>query len=249
MTVVDGAEVTTFTLSPDNPCNTIITRSTGDAVYSVVTEHTTKATFTTVRDAGDEIIGSLEWREVLPDKVTIGSNRPVSLGDWLKKSKVPFKDVASFVDDEGRKYKWKGLAPGSAPFLCSEDDNYTAAIARFTKSRRIYTPTSGLISPSATTLRPQGDPAASTLSLAPTLTDTASITSTLIDVSPSASPSTTPARQFTPATLQLLPRAVEIQDLVVMSFLFLEKNRRTREQGGLSNERVVVANIAPMGGC
>lgn len=89
---VPESEITTFTLSPDNPCNTTITRSTGDAVYSIVTEHTSKTTVTVVRNAGDEIIGSLEWREVLPDRVTIGSNKPVSLGDWLKKSKVPFRE-------------------------------------------------------------------------------------------------------------------------------------------------------------
>lgn len=147
--------------------------------------------------------------------------------------------------------------------LCSEDDDFTSGIARFERSRRIYTPsspTSSLSSPSVTTLRPTSlsdSPAASVLSLSPTLTDTASVTSTLIDdgrsisgVSTFSTYSTTgPSRRFTSATLQMLPRAVEIQDLVVLSFLFMEKNRRTRDQGSLSNERVMYANIAPMGGC
>lgn len=38
-----------------------------------------------------------------------------------------------------------------------------------------------------------------------------------------------PSSGRTPATLELAPRAVEIQDLVVTSFLFLEKSRRTNE--------------------
>ncbi|KAI0806339.1 hypothetical protein BC629DRAFT_1487050 [Irpex lacteus] len=101
MTVADADEITTFTFSRDNPCNTTISRSPGEVVYSIVTENAPKATFTIVRDAGDEIIGSLEWRDVLSDRVIIGSNRP--------KSRIPLKS---------RKYRWKGLAPGSTPFVC-----------------------------------------------------------------------------------------------------------------------------------
>ncbi|KAI0091341.1 hypothetical protein BDY19DRAFT_935240 [Irpex rosettiformis] len=248
MTVSEADQVVTFTLSPDNPCNTTISRSPGEVVYSIVTENTNKATFTTVRDAGDEIIGSLEWRDLLPDRVAIGSSKAVSLWDWLKKSRIPFKDYASFADDQGRKYKWKGLAAGSTPYLTSEDDNFASSIARFTRARRIYTSTSGLSSPSDATLRTAVGSGASILSFSPTLTDTASITPTLTEsISPSLSGA--PERRFTPATLDMLPRAIEIQDLVVMSFLFLEKNRRTRDQGGLSNERVLYANIAPMSAC
>jgi hypothetical protein len=98
MTLRDPEEVTVFTLRPDNPCNTTITRSSGDAQYSIVTENTSKSTFTTVRNAGDEVIGSLEWKDVLSDRVTIGSSRPVSLGDWIKKSKVPFKEYVCIID-------------------------------------------------------------------------------------------------------------------------------------------------------
>lgn len=85
-------DVTTLTFSPDNPCNTTITSETGDVLFSVVTEHTKKATYTQVRDTDDEVIGSLEWREVLPDRVTIGHRKPVSYADWMKKSLLPFKE-------------------------------------------------------------------------------------------------------------------------------------------------------------
>ena len=39
----------------------------------------------------DEELAALEWREVLPDKVTrAGAPGPVSLREWLKTSLVPF---------------------------------------------------------------------------------------------------------------------------------------------------------------
>ena len=82
----------TLTFSPDNPCNTTITSSTGAVLYSVLTEFTTKSTYTQVRDTGDEVIGSLEWRDMLPDRVTIKNARPVSFSDWMKKSFMPFKE-------------------------------------------------------------------------------------------------------------------------------------------------------------
>ena len=92
MTVPGAEEITTLTLTPDNPTNTTITRAPGDIVYSIVTEDTNKARFTTIRDAGDDIIGSLEWRDVLPDRVMVGTGRPISIWEWLKKSKIPFKE-------------------------------------------------------------------------------------------------------------------------------------------------------------
>ena len=105
-----------------------------------------------------------------------------------------------------------------------------------------------LTSPSDATLRTVIGSGDSVLSFSPTLTDTASITPTLTE---SISPSAPQAgrRNLTPATLQMLPPAVEIQDLVVTSFLFLEKNRRVREQGGLTYDRMLQANIAPMAAC
>ena len=88
-----------FTLTPDNPTNTSISNSAGDVLYSVVTDRTRKATFTQVRGADDEIIGSLEWRDVLADRVRIGSDKPASLWDWMKKSPVPFKECVYQAPD------------------------------------------------------------------------------------------------------------------------------------------------------
>ena len=92
MQTITTPDILTLILSPDNPTNTNITSTNGHVLYSVVTERTRKATFTQVRDADEEVIGSLEWRDVLPDRVRIGSSKAASLWDWMKKSPVPFKE-------------------------------------------------------------------------------------------------------------------------------------------------------------
>ncbi|KAI0330233.1 hypothetical protein GY45DRAFT_1336962 [Cubamyces sp. BRFM 1775] len=161
-----------LTLSPDNPCNTTLLNEDGKELYHVHTEHG-NVTTTYVKDADGQVLASLEWRDVLPDKVTLGQKGPTSIRDWLHTSLVPFylKDDVDFRDDAGRKYKWRGNAPGRILELFSEDDRYTQPIAQFRKSRR--------------------DPAA--------------------------------------AALLLTARALEIRDTAVVSFLFLEKSRRTNE--------------------
>lgn len=81
-----------LTLTPDNPSNTTLVAQTGETLYSVVTEHTKKATFTQVRNANGDVVAFSEWRDVLPDKVTFGDKKPVSLADWMRQSIVPFKE-------------------------------------------------------------------------------------------------------------------------------------------------------------
>ncbi|KAI0806280.1 hypothetical protein BC629DRAFT_1486675 [Irpex lacteus] len=184
MILPDVHDILTLTLTIDNPCNTTLVSQTGVNLYSVSTESTKKTTTTTVRNASGEVIASLEWRDVRPDRVTYGSKKDISLADWMKKSIIPFKDDISFTDDDGRKYKWKGNSAGRSFELYSADDNFTSTIA-----------------PNATS---------NALDSTPTLVDP-------------------PSSGRTPATLELAPRAIEIQDLVVISFLFLEKSRRTNE--------------------
>ncbi len=91
-TVMSSEELLVLTLAPNNPSNTIITSATGDVVYTVVTEHTKTTTTTQIRNAHEEVVASSEWRDVLPDKITIGNSKPISLGDWMKRSLVPFKE-------------------------------------------------------------------------------------------------------------------------------------------------------------
>ena len=80
-----------LTLSPDNPSNTTIFDADNKALYTVHTEHTKAATTTRVQNAEDVELAALEWREVLPDKVTLaGGKGPMSLREWLRTSLVPF---------------------------------------------------------------------------------------------------------------------------------------------------------------
>ena len=79
----------TLTLSPDNPSNTTIYDADGKALYTVYTEHG-KETTTRVKNTDEEVLASLEWRDVLPDRVTLGKKAPMSLRDWLHTSLIPF---------------------------------------------------------------------------------------------------------------------------------------------------------------
>lgn len=81
-----------LTLTPDNPSNTNLVSQAGDTLYSVSTDNTKKAMYTQVRNAKDEIVASLEWRDVLPDKVTFGDKKPVTMIEWMKRSVIPFKE-------------------------------------------------------------------------------------------------------------------------------------------------------------
>ncbi|KAI0346072.1 hypothetical protein BDW22DRAFT_716198 [Trametopsis cervina] len=198
------ADILSLTLTRDNPSNTTLVSQEGVTLYVVVSEHTKKAMVTTVRDAHEKVVASLEWREVLPDKVVYGDKKAISMGDWMKRSLIPFKDDVTFTDDEGRKYKWKGNSAGRSFELYSADDNYASTIARFYRSRRIP-------------VTPPSDP-----------TEGFASTPTLVNT-----PTTAPAR------LDLTPRAVQIQDLVVTSFLFLEKTRQINETESQSRADVL----------
>ncbi|CAL1716872.1 unnamed protein product [Somion occarium] len=174
------SNILSLVLTPNNPVNTTLVTEEGKAYYTVFTEHTNKASFTQVRDVNEEIIGSLEWRDTLPDKVTYGRNKTVSIWDWMKKSIIPFKADISFSDDQKRSYKWKGNSAGRSLELWTSDS--IAPIALFHAPRRLPNPEDKSLPPI-----------------------------------------------WTKAKLILNTRAQEIQDLVVTSFLFLEKNRRMNE--------------------
>ncbi|KAG6873136.1 hypothetical protein C0995_002510 [Termitomyces sp. Mi166 len=88
------ADLYELTFERDNPCNTTILESeTGKILYRVVTEHG-ENTVTRVDKANGETIASWVWRDVLPDIITIGHGKPISVSSWLKKSLVPLKKWA-----------------------------------------------------------------------------------------------------------------------------------------------------------
>lgn len=81
-----------LTLSSDTPWNTTITSSSGTVRYTSATENAKDAMYTRVRGASDEIVGVLQWRDVLADKVTIGSASSMSFNEWVKTGLTPFHE-------------------------------------------------------------------------------------------------------------------------------------------------------------
>ena len=77
-------------LEPDNPCNTTIYSEDDKILYTVVTEFPGKQTLTHVRNHDEEILATLEWQDILPDRVTLRNKEQVSISSWLKKSPIPF---------------------------------------------------------------------------------------------------------------------------------------------------------------
>jgi|ERR1700735_129432 hypothetical protein len=79
-----------LTLDPDCPWNCTLDDQQGYIVYDVRTVVKTDTNYTFIRDAADEAIATLRWREVLPDMIMLAEHRFVSVNSWLKKSLVPF---------------------------------------------------------------------------------------------------------------------------------------------------------------
>ncbi|OCH85926.1 hypothetical protein OBBRIDRAFT_784114 [Obba rivulosa] len=135
-------------LHPNNPCNTSLLDADGKVLYTVNTEHGQHSK-TYIRNGDEEVLAWSQWRDVLPDKVSIGTRPPTSVNDWLRKSIVPFVDEVTFKDDRGKKYKWKGWSAGSSLELFTAEDGYKQPIARFIKPRKDYSTTPPMIVTSA----------------------------------------------------------------------------------------------------
>ena len=91
--MTSSEEITTLTFTPDSPCNTTITSPSGKVLYRVETpDPASKHPVTTVSDAADEVIATLEWHEMTSDKVILRGREPMSFSDWVKKSRIPLKE-------------------------------------------------------------------------------------------------------------------------------------------------------------
>ncbi|KAF9266479.1 hypothetical protein L218DRAFT_922065 [Marasmius fiardii PR-910] len=199
--VPSNTEPLTLILEPNNPCNTNISDSNdGKILYQVSTEHG-KHTTTRVKNTAGETIASWEWRETRSDVISLWRGPPMSVGSWLKKSMMPFKDTVTFQDFSGRSYKWKGNAPGLSLELFSELDKKNP-ITRFIKPHRILN--------QDPTINPQ-------------------------------------QYQWTPAQLVLDERGEDIIDLVVISFLVLEKTRRANENSTTNRADVLGQPVSGIG--
>ena len=80
----------TLVLSPDNPSNTHVIDEDGKILYFVETEFPGNKTLTHVKNGDEEEIATLEWRDVLPDKVALKGQKQQSLSSWLHKGISPF---------------------------------------------------------------------------------------------------------------------------------------------------------------
>jgi hypothetical protein len=77
--------------TPDNPFNTTITTTDGDVCYRVVTGSAGDSLTTHVRNADDELIGGLAWRDNASDRVILRGREPMDFSQWMKKSHLPCK--------------------------------------------------------------------------------------------------------------------------------------------------------------
>ncbi|PCH42146.1 hypothetical protein WOLCODRAFT_72503 [Wolfiporia cocos MD-104 SS10] len=177
MTLLEQSTVLVF--DPDDMHNTSISLN-GRVLCNVNTEHSGWKTIIHVRTAEGAEIASLQFRDMgLPStKVRLNDEKPMSLGSWLHKRVLPFKNDVSFKDESGRQYKWKGNEPGRA-LEVNVDSSSIQPIAQFRKSY----------------LDRKTDP-----------------------------------HTIVQATLVMTYRAEEIRDLVVASFLLLERGRRVNER-------------------
>lgn len=87
-----NSQIEMLTLSSDTPWNTTITSSSGTVLYTSVTENAKDAMYTRVRGTSDEVLGVLQWRDALSDKVTIGNASLMSFTEWVKTSLTPFHE-------------------------------------------------------------------------------------------------------------------------------------------------------------
>ncbi|KAH9928335.1 uncharacterized protein B0H18DRAFT_254950 [Fomitopsis serialis] len=135
--MADHPEIIMLTLTPDNPCNTTVTDASGKVLYVVYTENGKNASTTRVFEGNsDTVVAELQWSDtgLVLGKVTLRGGKTVPTREWMSKSKIPFNDSVAFKDESGRRYKWKGLSPGRALELYTEDDGFKQPIAGFHKS-------------------------------------------------------------------------------------------------------------------
>ncbi|KZP06483.1 hypothetical protein FIBSPDRAFT_1053510 [Athelia psychrophila] len=182
-----------LTLDSDCPWNTAFVDPEGYVLYETKTHFQGDTNYTAVRDDKEELIGTLRWREPLPDEIMLpGAKGFKSIIWWLKKSMIPMNYDVKLKDDAGRAYVWRGNAPGLTLQLFAAEDK-TTPIATYHKSYLI------------SNAPPNPDPAA------PRPLLTRETTTRVL------------------ATLELTDRAQEqgLRDLVILSFVVLEKGQRT----------------------
>jgi len=115
---------------------------------------TTKSESRTVVRTGDQVVATIERREILPDQVTFKGSPSMSLSKWLKSPKITSFPI-TFVKDEKR-YEWRINFIGQIA-LYEEGAAFTDAIAWFQSSRKRVVDGRLVVFNASLALKPEAD--------------------------------------------------------------------------------------------
>ncbi|KAH6907674.1 hypothetical protein BKA70DRAFT_1104622 [Coprinopsis sp. MPI-PUGE-AT-0042] len=193
-------------LTPDNPCNcTLVDQVTETICYTVSTEQHPHYTITQLKGENDEILASWKRQDSASDDIlTLGSSKPIAASTWLRKSSLPFKTQVNqplYLQRVGGADVW---LYSSVAFTGGTNN----AKYRWKNNDALY----------ELKLHSEDD-----------------MTHPIARFKQSAvwedRTHDPPISMSRSATLILYPRGQEIQDLVVISFLILERNKRAKGKG------------------
>ncbi|KIJ31444.1 hypothetical protein M422DRAFT_266820 [Sphaerobolus stellatus SS14] len=145
-----------YVLTKDDPSNTsLIDSKTSKLAYMVTTEITKGHIITEIRNAAEQSIATLEWRDTLPDRVSYKAEKTQSVNNWLKPKALlgPSESEVEFKDEQGRKFKWKAMQPtqsedGQIVMELYAVDSPQSPIATFQRSEE-HSPAKMLLTPEA----------------------------------------------------------------------------------------------------
>jgi len=76
-----GSQITTFTLTNDNPNKTKFNNDSGVTLYDISPDFTGKRTMTYMKHVVDgtvgDVFGYIEWHDAFPDKISFAGSSPV----------------------------------------------------------------------------------------------------------------------------------------------------------------------------
>ncbi|TFY60652.1 hypothetical protein EVG20_g7342 [Dentipellis fragilis] len=254
--------VTTLVFSPDNPCNTTILED-GDIAYTVTTDASGKMPVTRVCDGEGRCVADWVWRELRSDLLMLhGIGWPQGPASaWLKKSLIPFNECVFFApgwlygrlnaarhlqqhDVPGRgeeevrvdEYNAGSGAPGTSTSVCLSHAVSACCAAPLRQLALKHGHGLRLLTQWRTDIRRQLHAHGSK---SPPIA--------LFQRShPDRNSTKTPAH-VVPAKLVLDARADEIRDLVVVSFLLIERRRREAEVESANRASALAAPLMTVG--
>jgi hypothetical protein len=80
----------TLSLHPDCPWNCTLDDPDDFILYDVRTVVKMQTNYTFIRNASDQVIATIRWRDVLPDMIMLAEGDFMSVNSWLTRSLVPF---------------------------------------------------------------------------------------------------------------------------------------------------------------